>query len=77
MPLQLSASLVKRSTPADMVGGHFSESEIPSIALSAADIALRSDSSSPAPRTKECSSMDPIETEPRRCHGWEQASVHA
>ena len=53
MPPQLFTSLVTSSTPGDMVGGGFFKSESPSFAFSAADKALRSGSSSPAPRTRE------------------------
>ena len=56
MPRQLFTSLVKGSTPRDMVGSGFFKSESPSFALSA-DGALRSGSSSPAPRTGESSCM--------------------
>ena len=57
MPLQLFASLVSSSTPGDIVGGGFFRSESPDFVLSAADNALKSGSSSPAPRTRDSSSM--------------------
>ena len=57
MPLQLFTSLVKGSTPGDMVGGGFFESESPGLVLSAVDNALRSASPSPAPKTWDGTSM--------------------
>ena len=54
---QLSTSLVSSSTPGDIVVAGFFKSESPSFVLSAADDALRSGSSSPAPRTRESNSM--------------------
>ena len=57
MPLQLFTSLVKGSTPGDMVGCGFFKTKSPSLVLSAADNALRSGSSSPVPRTQESQSM--------------------
>ena len=57
MPLQLFTCLVSSSTPGDKVGGGFYKSKGPSLVLSAADNALRSGPSSPAPRTRESNSM--------------------
>ena len=53
LPLQLCASLVNSSAPEDIVNGGFSKSESPDSVLTAADSALRSGSSSTAPRTRE------------------------
>ena len=57
MPLQLFTSLVNSSTTGDMVGGGFFRWESLNFVLSAADKALRSGSSSPAPRTQDSNSM--------------------
>ena len=57
MPLQLFTSLVNSSTSRGGVGGGFFKWESPNLVLSAADNALRSESSSPAPRTRESKSM--------------------
>ena len=57
MPLQLFTSLVNSSTPENIVGGGVFKSQSPNLGLSAADNALRSGSSSPAPRTRESKSM--------------------
>ena len=54
MPMQPFSSPVKRSTPADMVGGCFLKSDSPSFALSAADRALRSRSSGPGKAAPWC-----------------------
>ena len=58
MPLQLFTSLVDSLTSGDIVGGGFFKSESPNFVFSAADNALRSGSSSPAPRTRKRKSMD-------------------
>ena len=57
MPLQLFTSLVRSSTPGDIVGGGFFKLQSPDFVLSAADNALRSGSSSPAPRTRDSNSI--------------------
>ena len=57
MPLQLFTSLISSSTPWDIVGGVFFRSESPNFVLSAGHIALRSGSSSPAPRARDSSSL--------------------
>ena len=57
MPPQLFTSLASSSTPGDIVGVGFFRSESPNIVLSAADNALRSGSSSLAPRTRDSKSM--------------------
>ena len=57
MPPQLFMSLVQGYTPGDMVGAGFSKLQSPSFALSAANSALRSELSSPAPRTCQSSSI--------------------
>ena len=57
MPLQLFTSLVKSSTPVEIVRGGSFKSESLGFALSAAHRALGSRSSSRAPKTPESSSM--------------------
>ena len=57
MPRELFTSMVNSCTPGDPVGEGYFRSASPSFALSAANSALRSGSSSLAPKTRESSSM--------------------
>ena len=77
MPLQLSTSEVYSSTSEDMVGGGFSKSGTPILDLSAADKALRSGSSSRAPRARKKQVHGLMETQLRGCHAWGQTPIHA